>query len=306
MERYMLATLLHIATKGRPNGAEFLPKVGEPLPFNHLKHISESEVRKWIRQFAEPNEEHPELSEYFARTDAERLATSYVREMQKIAESGAFLITIYDQLYPPLLRFIPDPPLCITVIGDLERLLEPMVAVIGSRKSSHDVLLATKQLGKLLADSGLSVVSGGAFGIDYMAHAGVLESLQRPAKVVVVFPSGLRCLVPRTNRTLFQEIKAAGGLLLSERLMDDFPEAFDYPVRNRIISGLSRLTIAMDAGLKSGSITTCHHALHQGREVLIYKGAPLGEGLAKLEEEGAESFTTPLEAVKFYTQFLGE
>jgi DNA processing protein len=237
----------------------------------------------------------PWLNVYFSRADPEGtlLLDKICSHLQSCNNEGATYRLLCDPDYPPLLREIPQPPLGLSLLGDPFLLNTSKISVIGSRRTASPVLQECHRLGYLLAKLGLTVVSGGAFGCDIATHTGVLSSGLSPLPAVVVFASGLKHLSPQGNRPRFEDILRGGGVLLSERLWDQVPMPYDFPIRNRIISGLSMWTLVMGASRQSGAMLTAKLALDQGREVCVYLPDPDGyycEGAQILEREGALAF----------------
>lgn len=186
------------------------------------------------------------------------------------AHNGSFLAW-NDSRYPPLLRHIPDPPLGLSKIGTTRLLAQPLVAVVGSRKASGFSMAGAQAIGKGLSEAGVVVVSGGAYGCDSGAHMGVLATNRRPCPTVVVFAGGLERLYPRGNRRLFQDIHSRKGLFLSERLWNAPYLPRDFPIRNRIISGIAQGVVVIQAAQKSGAMVTAQRAIDQGRELLVLR-----------------------------------
>jgi DNA processing protein len=180
------------------------------------------------------------------------------------------IITLQDKFYPSLLKEIPDPPLLLYVLGSLDALSLPQIAMVGSRKASPGGRVIAKRLAGDLASGGYSVCSGMALGIDSESHAGALEM---QGASVAVLGSGIDQIYPRTNRKLYEEL-AEKGALISEFALGVPPLPLHFPQRNRIISGLSQGVVVVEAALKSGSLVTARHALEQDREVFAVPGSP--------------------------------
>lgn len=191
------------------------------------------------------------------------------RELDDIKAASVNIITLTDAAYPYLLQEIPDPPPLLYVRGSLDRLLFPL-AVVGSRRASTYGLTATRKLCTDLCAKGLSIVSGLALGIDSAAHQGALEG---GGATFAVLGNGLKSVYPRENLKLAHAIIENGGALISEQPMRMGPEAFNFPKRNRIISGLCMGTVVTEAASKSGSLITARLALEQNREVFAVPGS---------------------------------
>jgi DNA processing protein len=189
--------------------------------------------------------------------------------------------------YPPLLAAIPDPPACIWTRGDRSILQGAAVAVIGARLASHEGLIAAREIAFDLARAGIVVVSGLARGIDAAAHRGALDG---GGKTIAVLGTGIDRVYPAENGVLFEEI-AAKGLLVTEFQPGAAPEEWHFPRRNRIISGLSKAVVVVEAREKSGSLITARLAADQGRDVMAVPGTFVGgrnRGANALLRDGAK------------------
>lgn len=197
------------------------------------------------------------------------------------------LLTIESVDYPSQLRHICDPPVILFVKGDLELLNFPQLAVIGSRKATSQGLDNAYRFSRELANQGLIPTSGLALGIDAKAHQGGLDAR---GLSIAVLGTGIDQIYPRTNRRLAEQLIDSGGALVSEYLLGTAPVAYNFPRRNRIISGLSLGCLVIEASLKSGSLITARLALEQGREVFALPGSihnPTSRGCHQLIREGA-------------------
>lgn len=197
------------------------------------------------------------------------------------------VVTILDPPYPSLLKEIADPPLALFHRGRLEHLAKPAVAVVGSRAASRYGLAAAERIGKELALLGLTVISGLARGIDATAHRSTLEA---GGSTIAVLGAGLDIDYPRENRRLKQLVEQ-NGLVLSEYPPGTVPRPIHFPIRNRIISGLSAGVVIVEATAKSGSLITARLAAEQGREVFAVPGSIFSagsEGPNRLIQYGAK------------------
>lgn len=233
------------------------------------------------------------------REKRETLVKAVYDHLQACRMYGAEFITITDPRYPILLKTLSDPPLAITVLGSTVHLSRTMVAIVGSRKASCKAVRESFILGKELARLGYVVVSGGAFGCDIASHQGVLndacERGSTDAKAVVVFAGGLSRLYPIGNCATFRKLREKNATFLSERLWSMTARPIDFPIRNRIISGLSECVFVMQAGENSGAGITAKLALDHGREVFVLKHEEddvRAYGNRKLISEGAISFNS--------------
>lgn len=209
------------------------------------------------------------------------------REVCELASLGGRLVRWQDQDFPPNLRQIADPPPFLYLRGNLSADERDCVAVVGARAASEAGRHMARRLGLELAAKGISVVSGLARGIDSEAHKGALEA---GGRTIAVMGSGLDRIYPPEHRKLAEEIVAGGGALLSELPMGSAPVPENFPVRNRIISGLSLGVVVVEAGEHSGSLISARLALEQNRQVFAVPGSPLtgkARGSNRLLKEGA-------------------
>lgn len=207
-------------------------------------------------------------------------------ELERVRRHKYTVVTLHDSGYPPLLLEIPDPPPILYIYGQLDPGTAG-ISVVGSRHASSYGLTTTHRLCKRLAAFGMVVVSGMARGIDTAAHNGALAGNGR---TVAVLGSGLACIYPAENRNLFHRI-AENGAVITEFALDDKPEPHHFPMRNRIISGLSLGTVVVEAAKRSGSLITARLAAEQGREVFAVPGnihAPTADGPHHLIQQGAK------------------
>ncbi len=191
-----------------------------------------------------------------------------VDQHQKMLDHDVTLITINDRRYPPLLRDVFDPPIVLFARGRVELLQATMLAVVGTRRPTAYGVAATERLSPDLALAGLTIVSGMARGIDTAAHRSVLAV---GGDTVAVFGCGVEQVYPTENRKLSAEI-ATKGLLLSEFPMGTPGYPQNFPVRNRIISGMSVGVLIVEGAQYSGSAITARMALDQQREVFAVPG----------------------------------
>jgi DNA processing protein len=189
--------------------------------------------------------------------------------------------------YPPLLAEISDPPKCIWTRGDRRALNGLAVAVIGARDASREGLIVAGDIASDLARAGVVVVSGLAKGIDAAAHKGALAG---GGLTIAVLGTGIDVIYPPQNRELTEQI-AARGLVITEFPPGSAPEDWHFPRRNRIISGLSKAVVVVEAREKSGSLITARLAADQGRDVMAVPGTAFGginRGANALLRDGAK------------------
>jgi DNA processing protein len=200
---------------------------------------------------------------------------------------GRQVLAVGDSTYPALLLQTPDPPLLLYLQGDATLLQRPCLAIVGSRNASAQGVDNARAFAAHLSREGWTIVSGLAFGIDGAAHEGGLSG---PCRTVAVVGTGLDRVYPARHRALAHRI-AAEGLLLSEYAPGTPPLGSNFPPRNRIIAGLSRGTLVVEAALHSGSLITARLAAEAGREVFAVPGSihsPMSRGCHTLIRQGAK------------------
>ena len=226
---------------------------------------------------------------------ATRLLSPYIlkeaaKELKRAEKKQYFILTWEDENYPLYLREIFDPPRVLYCAGQVEVLNEPSVAIVGSRRHSPYGRVVAEKLAEDLAQRGLVVVSGLARGIDSAAHRGAL----RAGKTVAVLGSGLENIYPKENRRLFKKITEQGAVI-SEFPLDSPPLGRHFPIRNRIISGLSLALVVVEATRRSGSLISARLALEYNREVMAVPGnvtSELSRGTNWLLKSGAKPVET--------------
>ena len=208
-------------------------------------------------------------------------------ELERLATLGGTAVSFADDAYPPLLQELVDPPPVLYVLGRIELLGNPSVAVVGSRAATSYGRRTAFNLGRSLEALSVTVVSGLALGIDAESHAGALAGA---GNTVAVLGCGLDVVYPQQNKSLFAQI-AARGALVTEYPLGTRPEGFRFPARNRIIAGLSQGVIVVEAAKRSGSLITAQMALDCGREVFAVPGqvdSCKSEGTHWLLQQGAK------------------
>lgn len=206
------------------------------------------------------------------------------KELEAHRKQGIHLLTAEDPSFPQMLRALPDCPPVLSVYGQLPCLNQPALGIVGARNASLNGRNFAEKLAKDLSQAGWVIASGLARGIDGHAHQGSLSQ-----GTVAVIAGGVDVVYPLEHTKLYHEI-AKTGAVLSEMPFSLFPAATHFPRRNRLISGLSRGVIVVEAALKSGSLITARYALEQGRELFAVPGSPLDprcQGANNLIRQGA-------------------
>lgn len=198
----------------------------------------------------------------------------------------------WDHLdYPALLRETPGAPLILYIRGDVGLLKQPQLAMVGSRNPTPAGARLAEEFAKQLASAGLVITSGLALGVDAASHRGALEA---KGKTIAVLGTGLQHIYPAAHRQLAAEV-IANGALVSEFSPQTPPRAKNFPLRNRVISGLSLGVVVVEAALRSGSLITARYAVEQNREVFAIPGSihnPLARGCHQLIRQGAKLIET--------------
>lgn len=258
-ERRILRVALNLALSGRRKLATRVQAL-YPDPADALRAIPEDPAGLGLT----PDEARRLLSEdLYERAQA---------EIEAAGRKGVAVLTVDDEDYPALLREIFDPPSVLYVLGRVEALTEPALAIVGARRPTPYGRVMAEGLAREAARCGLVVLSGLAFGIDTQAHWGALET----GRTVAVLGSGMDIIYPSANRPLARRI-AERGAVISEFPLGSQPLGFHFPLRNRIISGLSLAVVVVEASLRSGSLITAKLALEQNRDVMAVPGNATSE-----------------------------
>jgi DNA processing protein len=220
-------------------------------------------------------------------------------EIQKAQENNFHIIFKEDECYPPLLSEIYEPPDFIYVVGDKTLLKADKLAVVGSRKGGSYGWNCLNRILPDLCDAGLVIVSGMAYGIDSISHK---IALRENSKTIGVNAGGLLHLYPAGNRGLIDKI-IEKGCVISEFALDIIPRPFYFPIRNRVIAGISKAILVVEAALKSGSLITARLGLEQNRDILAVPGnidSPLSKGTNYLIQQGAKLITASQDILDEY------
>jgi DNA processing protein len=217
--------------------------------------------------------------------------------LEQTKRIGAQIITIADPEYPSLLKEIYDPPILFWIKGNAEALSKPGVAVIGTRNASTYGKKQAERLSTQLAEEGLCIFSGLAYGIDTIGHQSALKA---GSPTVAVLGSGIDNLYPKSNADVANQIVKSGGAVISEFPPGTMPDKGNFPLRNRVVSGLSLGVVVMESGIKGGSMITAELALDQNREVFAVPhplGNPSGTGCNYLIKKGAAKLVQVVEDI---------
>jgi DNA processing protein len=280
-ERAELGAWLQLAQTpgvGAETGRKLLSAFGLPqqilaAPIASLRQVVSERVAQGLRQ--PPGAEATALGE---------------RTLAWAEEPGNYLLTLADPRYPPQLLEIADPPLLLYVKGRLELLTQPALAVVGSRNATAQGVLNAEKFSQALSQAGFTIVSGMALGIDTAAHHGALSAPEHGGSTIAVIGTGADIVYPARNRTLAHRI-AEAGCIVSEYPLGMPAIAANFPRRNRIISGLARAVLVVEAAAQSGSLITARMAADQGRDVFAIPGSihsPLSKGCHQLIKQGAK------------------
>lgn len=220
-------------------------------------------------------------------------------ELREAENAGIRLITPLDDEYPDALKNLHDPPLALYVRGTLKPTDRQSLAIVGTRHPTHYGMDCTRHLASQLATAGICIISGLALGVDTVAHEGALRA---GGRTVAVIGSGMHHLYPTENRELADRI-AENGAVISEFPLDRKPDKTTFPMRNRIVSGMTMGTLVIEAGLRSGAMITAHQALQQGRSVFAVPGridSYASKGTHALLKDGAVLVTEARDVLEHF------
>ena len=202
------------------------------------------------------------------------------------------ILNIRDKQYPKMLKEIYDPPISLYIIGNKKILNNVSIAIVGCREATEYGKKSAKYFAYNLSKNGINIVSGLAKGIDSYSHIG---TLQNEGKTIAVIGNGLDMIYPSENIWIAKKIIKTGGAIISEYPLGTKPEKMNFPARNRIISGMSKGIIVVEAKEKSGTLITVDFALEQGRDVYVVPGninSINSIGTNELIKQGAKMVTT--------------
>lgn len=228
------------------------------------------------------------------------------REYERMQQKNIRLISIHENEYPEKLRVIAKAPYSMFLRGKLPEENRVSVAIVGARNCTSYGKELAQWFGRELSNAGIQVISGMAYGIDGFAHWGALRG---KTPTYAILGSGIDVCYPRENYELYMHLQQKGGIL-SEYAPGVKGKGFQFPMRNRIISGLSDAVLVIEARKKSGSLITADLALEQGKDVLAVPGRvcdPLSEGCLNLLKQGAEPVTCPEDIIgNFHLREMAE
>ena len=224
--------------------------------------------------------------------------------LENAAKLGAKVLVPEDAEYPALLRPIPDPPPVLFALGNQTLLFRPAAAIVGSRDHSGYGAEVCRAISAAAAGAGVVIVSGMARGLDAIAQTAALDS---GGTTIGVLGNGHGVIYPSANRALYDRV-AKEGLLLTEFPPGERPHVGSFPRRNRLISGLSRVTVVVEAARGSGALITAGTALDQGREVMAVPGnitSPVSVGTNELIRDGAAPVLEPGDLLQHFPELAG-
>src|SRR3989440_2241193 len=268
------------------------------VALNMVNHVGPIRVRQLLEHFGEASAILNASKQQLLRVrgigeeTAEAIAcweknVDLSSELNRIKDFGCSIVTQADPEYPELLRQIYDPPMVLYVKGQLLPKDKNAVAMVGSRMTTHYGIEAARKLAYQLAYVGVTVVSGGARGIDSAAHQGALSAKGR---TIAVLGTGINLVTPPENAELFERI-AAGGALVTQFPFNRPPDKQSFPIRNRIVAGMTLGTVVVEANLTSGALITANFANEYGRQVFAVPGridSPRSKGCHELIKKGAK------------------
>lgn len=273
----------------------------EWLTLNMMPGLGSTAIRRLVEHFGDPARVlaadrqalagvqglRRDALDSFSAENLRTAAAEATTELEALQKTDIAVITFADARYPELLRKIHNPPVLLYVKGEPELLDCAGLAIVGSRAATSYGRRVAARMAFELSRKGLTIISGLALGIDTEAHLGALAA---GGPTIAVLGCGLDLVYPQDNRELFENISRAGALV-SEYPLGTKPDAFRFPARNRIISGLSLGVVIVEAARQSGSLITAEHALEQGREVFAVPGqvdSVKSTGTHKLLQQGAK------------------
>src|SRR5688572_15688245 len=268
------------------------------VALNMIEHVGPVRVRQLLQHFGDSTSILKASKQQLLRVhgigeDTSEAIASWEKnvdlaaELKRCEEFGCHVVTQQEEQYPELLRQIYDPPIVLYVKGTLETKDKNGVALVGSRQTTHYGIEVARKLGYQLAYVGVTVVSGGARGIDTAAHQGALSANGR---TVCVLGTGINIVFPPENAELFERI-AASGAVITQFSFNRPADKQSFPIRNRIVAGMSLGAVVVEANLSSGALITANFATEYGRQVFAVPGridSPRSKGCHDLIKKGAK------------------
>jgi DNA processing protein len=268
------------------------------VALNMIDHVGPVRLRQLLQSFGEPTailsaSKHQLLHVHGIGEDTATAISNWETtvdlsaEMKRISDFGCQVVIQSDDEYPELLRQIYDPPIVLYVKGSLLPKDKNAVAMVGSRQTTHYGLEVARKLAYQLGYVGVTVVSGGARGIDTAAHQGALNA---GGRTVCVLGTGINIVFPPENAELFERI-AANGAVITQFPFNRPADKQSFPIRNRIVAGMTLGTVVVEANLTSGALITSNFATDYGRQVFAVPGridSPRSKGCHDLIKKGAK------------------
>jgi DNA processing protein len=276
------------------------------LRLARTENVGPVTFRNLIARFGSPSAALEELPRLAGRGGAKNFVLppeeDGIRELAALARLGGRMIASCEAEYPPGLEALEAPPPVLSLLGHPHLLQKEMIAIVGARNASALARKFADILARELGFAGLVVVSGLARGIDAAAHEAALA-----VGTVGVVAGGVDVIYPPENEKLYGAIRNQ-GVILSEMRLGEAPQARHFPRRNRIVSGLARGVVVVEAAERSGSLITANYALDQGREVFAVPGSPLdprARGANRLIKQGATLVETADDILSVLSPMLG-
>lgn len=268
------------------------------VALNLIEHVGPVRVRQLLQHFGDPvsilkaSRRQLLVVRGIGEDTAEAIASweqtvGLAEELKRIEEFHCQIVTQDDSAYPEMLRQIYDPPFVLYVKGTLEPRDKNGVAIVGSRQTTHYGIEVARKFGYQLAYVGVTVVSGGARGIDTAAHQGALSAKGR---TICVLGTGINIVFPPENAELFERI-AASGAVISQYPFNRKADKQSFAIRNRIVAGMTLGTVVVEANMTSGALITSNFATEYGRQVFAVPGridSPRSKGCHDLIKKGAK------------------
>src|SRR6266403_3557754 len=268
------------------------------VALNLVEHVGPVRLRQLLEHFGDApailraSKQHLLQARNIGEETADAIANwekniDLAAELKRIADFGCRIVTQAEPEYPELLRQIYDPPIGLYIKGELLPKDKNAVAMVGSRMTTHYSIEVARKLAYQLAYLGVTVVSGGARGIDSAAHQGALSAKGR---TVAVLGTGINLVTPPENAELFERI-AASGAVITQFPFNRPADKQSFPIRNRIVAGMTLGTVVVEANLSSGALITANFATEYGRQVFAVPGridSPRSKGCHDLIKKGAK------------------